>query len=94
MLSKVKYVDTAGLKPLWPISESQPEWVREDSLGMFLEYKGKFTWSQDILIPLDAKPGAKTLRFQIKLQVCDDRNCVQGEHPFEIPFQVSAMLLP
>ena len=57
--------------------------------GHVARHKGKFTWSQDILIPPDAKPGAKKLSFQIKLFVCDDDHCVKGEHPFDATIQVS-----
>jgi thiol:disulfide interchange protein len=88
-LSKLKFEDTPGLKPLWPVSESKPEWEVVPKVGAVLEFASQFTWSQDILILPDATPGIAQLRFKITLQVCDT-SCVTGEHPFEVPVTISA----
>ena len=65
-----KYEEAPGLKPLWPLTESEPVVVNEGDLGSYLEYKGEFTWSQDILILPEARPGPIPLRFALRLQVC------------------------
>jgi thiol:disulfide interchange protein DsbD len=78
-LSKITFQDTSGLKPLWPITETKPTLNKETGQ---LELEGPFTWSQEILIPTDAKPGPKTLRLGIRLQVCDARGCIgPGDYP-------------
>ncbi len=90
-LSQLKYKETAGLRPLWPIHESPPgEWVRyPKGIGVFLEHKHDFIWAQDILVLPNAKPGSHVLSFTIKLQVCDESSCRLGEHNFEVPFTVA-----
>jgi thiol:disulfide interchange protein DsbD len=90
-LSQLIYKDKTGLQPLWPIQESPPsEWVSyPKGLGVFLEHKHDFIWSQDILVLPDAKPGSHKLSFAIKLQVCDEKSCRNGEHTFEVPFTIA-----
>jgi len=88
-LSKLIFENTPGLQPLWPISESDPETKEEQGIGYFLEHENPFTWSQDILILPEAKPGPNTLKFRIRLQVCD-KTCVWGEHPFAVTIKVSS----
>jgi thiol:disulfide interchange protein DsbD len=75
-LSKISYPDNPDLKPLWPLTESQPEFKREGDGSVLLEHDKPFTWSQDVLILPEAKPGAKTLGISIKLMVCDQNGCV------------------
>src|SRR6266851_1362376 len=70
-LSKLTFEKTAGLQPLWPVEESPPSLVEEQGIGYFWEHNKPFTWSQDILILPEAKPGPLELRFRVNLQVCD-----------------------
>lgn len=77
------------IKPLWPIRESKPKPVDTHVAGVWLEYEHPFTWSQDLVILPSAEPGPKTLRFQLKLQVCDERSCLWGTHALEVPLEVS-----
>jgi thiol:disulfide interchange protein DsbD len=89
MLSSIKYDDNAaGLQPLYPIRESEPQREKYGSLGTLLVYDRPFTWSQDLAVPPDLAPGDKVLRFHIRLQVCNG-NCVPGTHHFEVPFTVT-----
>jgi thiol:disulfide interchange protein DsbD len=83
------YRPAAGLQPLWPVTETEPVFERVESVGWFLEHKGPFTWTQDILILPDAQPGLKRLLFTIKLQVCNERGCTPGEAQFEALIDVS-----
>jgi thiol:disulfide interchange protein DsbD len=87
-LSKLTYAPTPGLVPLAFLTESEPDKVNEEGLGVFLEYSKPFTWSQDILILPDTAPGPKQLHFEIKLQVCD-KSCVTGVHKFSETIMVS-----
>jgi thiol:disulfide interchange protein DsbD len=88
LLTELKYEDTPGLKPLWPIAESPPELVTETGIGLLLEHPRKFTWSQDILVLPDAAPGLRTLRFSLDLQVCDDKRCIPGILDFHVDIDV------
>jgi thiol:disulfide interchange protein len=86
-LSSLNYEESSNFAPLFPITETEPEEVLEEGLApeglkTLFEHNKDFTWSQDLLILPDAKPGPQTLAFQIKLQVCD-RTCVFGQPKFE-----------
>src|SRR5439155_24177326 len=67
--------------PLPPVQESEPDWEELPGLGSILVYKKPFTWTQDILIRPDVKPGPATLAFTVKVQVCNG-NCIWGDHRF------------
>ncbi|MGH7169670.1 MAG: hypothetical protein ACRELG_05255, partial [Gemmataceae bacterium] len=89
-LSQLRFAkELNGLQPLWPIQESPPPQFVKDKrppYSVLLEYEHSFQWSQELLVLPDAKPGDHTLSFTIKLQVCDENQCVPGVHHFEVPF--------
>jgi thiol:disulfide interchange protein DsbD len=87
-LSKIVFEDNAaGLKPLYPISESEPQ-TEDLGLGPMLVFNREFTWSQELAVPDGLAPGRKVVHFHIKLQVCD-QSCTWGEHHFEVPLTVT-----
>jgi thiol:disulfide interchange protein DsbD len=89
-LTTLHYGNAPAFKPLWPVTESTPEWVNEPGVGSLLEFKHKFTWSQDILVLPDAKPGLEQLPLDLKVQVCEDEgSCRTGTLHFEVPVQIS-----
>src|SRR5262249_56287348 len=79
----------AGFQPLAPVNETKPAIVDEKSEGLFLEYSEPFTWSQDILVLADAKPGVNVLPFKIALRVCDEKSCLNGDHGYELALNVT-----
>jgi thiol:disulfide interchange protein len=85
-VSTISYKPSPGLLPLSPIDESPAHLDREQK---DLIYTEPFTWSQDILILPDAKPGALPLTVTVELQVCDDRGCIPDEPRFAGTIQVS-----
>ena len=87
-LSQIDYHDAPGLKPLWPVAESDPEFAKE-FVGVLLEHKKPFIWSQDILILLDTPPGTKTLRFGIHLTVCNEDGCSPSGAELEAKIDVA-----
>lgn len=88
-LSRISYQVNPALKPLIPLQESgQTEFAVLKQVGVFLEYKRPFTWTQDILILREAPPGEQRLRFTIHLQVCD-LTCLPGDLPFEVTIDVA-----
>jgi thiol:disulfide interchange protein DsbD len=87
-LSSLRYSGIPGVQPLWPVTESDPEFKTEVGVGVLLEHELPFTWTQDLLILPDAAPGLKTLSFIVKQQVCNG-NCVWGEPQFEVKIEVS-----
>lgn len=92
-LSSLKFAPSPVFKPLPPLKEEpKPEPVVEAG-DVYLEYKKPFTWSQDILVLPEAKPGKHSLQFSIRLQVCDTR-CVWGTHTFEEPIEVLDEVIP
>ncbi|HWY86643.1 MAG TPA: cytochrome c biogenesis protein CcdA, partial [Gemmataceae bacterium] len=75
-LTRLKFGESKGLVPLWPIQESEPEPVDEGPvIGVYLEHEMPFTLSQDVLVLRDAPPGLNVLPIQIQTQVCDKNNC-------------------
>jgi thiol:disulfide interchange protein DsbD len=78
-LSKLSANTAAGLRLLGPIVESAAEPVDEKGLGLLLEHAKPFTWSMDLLVLPEAKPGTQQLPIKIALQVCNDKNCLNGE---------------
>jgi thiol:disulfide interchange protein DsbD len=87
-LSKLTIEDAAGLSRLWPPREDPAQFVAEKAGGVYLEHPRPFSLTQDFLIPPDAAPGRKVLRFRIEQQVCNDRHCVPEDHTFEVPLTV------
>lgn len=92
-LSSLKFSPSPVFKPLTPLTEEpKPEPVAEGR-DIYLEYSKPFTWTQDILVSPDAKPGKHTLQFSIRLQVCD-RSCVWGTHTFDEAIEVLDEVVP
>jgi thiol:disulfide interchange protein DsbD len=87
-LSKLTIEETPGLKPLWPIQETDPQVDIIPNVGAYLEHKGPFEWSQDILVLAEAAPGSKTVKVHIHLQVCD-ATCVWGDHYLQAELRVT-----
>jgi thiol:disulfide interchange protein DsbD len=90
LVSKISLDEVAGLKLLGPVTETKPEVVEEEGVGKVLEYKGEFTWTQDIQVLAEAAPGEKAVTVRIKTQVCDARKCVPATPIFEGKISVSS----
>jgi thiol:disulfide interchange protein DsbD len=88
-LNQLVFDRSAALRPLPPVTESDPEFVADKAGGVLLEYTGSFTWSQDVLVAADAAPGDLTVAFVVKLQVCDEYKCTPGERHFSLPIRVA-----
>ncbi len=93
-LSRLTYEDNPNAKPLPGVEESEPVRVTEEGVGSAYEYKGTFTWAQDLLIPPETPPGPVTVKGAVHLQVCNDRRCLQGVRPFEATVKVSGEAVP
>lgn len=87
-LSRIIFEDNAGLRPLWPVRESDPDFVADKAGGVFLEHDRPFTWSQDVYVASDARQGPTTFRFQVRYLVCNERGCVPGTQRMEASFSV------
>jgi thiol:disulfide interchange protein DsbD len=91
-LSTLSWNANAAIQPLWPITESAPEFVK-DGDDILLEHKKPFTWAQDLLILPGAAPGATTLTGEVNLQVCDT-TCVRGRQYLEVQLTVLPGTVP
>jgi thiol:disulfide interchange protein DsbD len=87
-LSTLTYTTSDTFQPLWPVQESEGEFVKEGK-EVLLEHSRPFTWSQDIFVKPTARPGSATLSFKIHSQACA-RNCTWVDKTFDIPLTVSA----
>ena len=91
--TEIAYSGIDGLRPVWPLIESTPELVMAIDKKIVFEHKKPFTWSQDILIDPQAKPGPYELTVTIKnLQICDKRFCIgpASYRPLYIPLEILA----
>ena len=89
MLSTLKFGQSKGLIPLWPIQESEPASVDEGPLGVLLEHEHSFHWSNDVLVSPDAPPGTTELPIYVKAQVCKGW-CEWVETSLKVDVEVSA----
>src|SRR5262249_10331379 len=88
-LSSLTYKGADAFTPLWPVTESEAEFFDEGSEGVSLEYDRPFTWTQELLVRPDAKPGPHLLRAVIRAQVCNASRCTWVDQEIEIPITVS-----
>jgi thiol:disulfide interchange protein DsbD len=73
----INYSGVEGLRPLWPIDESPPEWGLDPLGNIALHHDQTFTWAQDLLVDAGAKPGKYELTITLKsFQVCNENRCV------------------
>jgi thiol:disulfide interchange protein len=88
-LDRMTITDIPGLKALWPLRESEPQW-KVMAGQVYRAHTHPFTWSQDILVLPDAEPGVKTLRFSLRLYLCDQKSCLPpSTHTFETRLTVT-----
>ena len=87
-VSAVKYGKNEEVQLLWPVAETPPESVNEEGIGLYLEHRKPFTWTQDLYIKPEAKPGAQHLHFTLHVEVCNQNTCQFGDHEFDVPFTI------
>ena len=72
-----KYAGVPGLKALWPIEESTPKLALLIDGSTAFEHSEQFTWTQDLYIAPQTKPGQYELVLTIdKLSVCNKDGCL------------------
>jgi cytochrome c biogenesis protein CcdA len=87
-LWKYSWTQTPGVAPIWPIEETQPEFVEEEKIPVAQHLKD-FTWTHDVLVLPDAPPGKITVPISLRGQVCDDSRCVLVREKFEVAVEIS-----
>ena len=92
-LAKMTLEESPGLAPLWPIQESNPHFILNKLNDIELEHDKPFTWTQEILILPDAKPGLVHFDIDIRLMVCSDVSCTDPGLLFP-PFEATINVLP
>jgi thiol:disulfide interchange protein len=88
-MSRLEFLKTPGVTPLWPIAETEPVPRFEETEGTLLEYVGAFTWAQDVLVSADAPTGMLTLPIQLDLYVCNVGGCVPLTQRASVSFEVT-----
>lgn len=74
-LNRLTIDEAPGLKPLWPIRESEPQW-KVFAGEVTRAHLKPVTWSQDILVLPDAEPGPRKIRVALRLSLCDAERCL------------------
>lgn len=65
-----------GIQALWPGEEKPEPELKKEQGELQLQHHGAFTWSQDLFVGKDAKPGLQPLDLQTYFMVCDDKGCL------------------
>jgi thiol:disulfide interchange protein DsbD len=89
-VTTISYEPSQDFQPIWnPFTETSPKFekAQDDSIQSVVE--GEFVWSQDILIRPEARPGPRTLKINVKGQVCNDRGCDPFTNPLEVTVDVT-----
>ena len=74
---QISFNGVPGIKPLWPGIESRPEVVRRIDGVIGLEHASPFTWSQDLLVDPETKPGVYELTVLLEnVEVCNKSSCL------------------
>ncbi|MBM4069268.1 MAG: hypothetical protein FJ271_10025 [Planctomycetes bacterium] len=76
------------IKPLWPITESEGQFVRAETGDVFLEHKKPFTLELDVLIDPKAPDGELSIPISLDLQVCDEHTCIPDVIPLQAKVRV------
>ena len=75
VVTRIAYAGADGLKPLWPLQETEPEYHLTLNLDLknALEFTHAkpFTWTQEFLVDPSTKPGKHELTVKVRLQVCN-----------------------
>ncbi len=87
-LNQIKFEPIDGVNKVGALYERDPHFAKEETSGIVLEHKDFFEISQDFIIGPTTSLGEKILRFEIRLQVCDEHNCLPGVLKFAVPFVV------
>jgi thiol:disulfide interchange protein DsbD len=72
------FFDTAGLTPTGDWSPDKAPMVKQDpgfNNAVVRYFEGEASWSLTLKVPPDATPGKKTLKCQIRFQVCNEVGC-------------------
>jgi thiol:disulfide interchange protein DsbD len=88
-LTQIEFSQSKTLRPLPPVTESEPEFVVDKAGGVLLEYRQSLTWSLDVLVMPDTPSGEQQLTFTVKLSVCDENRCVPGNRRLSVPVRVA-----
>lgn len=94
----LKIIAIPQIKPLWPLSETEPSFVKEE-VGkgiweVYLEHEGTFKLSQDLYLEAKTAEGILSIPLTIALGVCDKRGCLYGKIELKADVQVKGKPIP
>lgn len=87
-VSKLLIEPSAAIKPLWPITESEGQFVATETGDIFLEHKKPFTLELDVLIDPSASEGRITIPLSVDMQVCNKDVCIPDVLALQAEVQV------
>lgn len=87
-LGKLTVEGGAAFQPIYPISESAPDWKQAGD-EVYLAYTGPFSVTQLIYVHPSAAPGPAVLKVKLRVQVCS-KVCVWEDHELEVPVTISS----
>ncbi len=83
-LSRLQFGDAekGTFRPLPPVTETPPHQKEDRDEGIYFVHDKPFTWSQDVLVLPEAKPGPHKLNATVRLMVCNDKTCTDPGVPY------------
>jgi thiol:disulfide interchange protein DsbD len=91
---RFKFTSNASFAPLPPVEESKPQPFADPKDKAEAWVHGtRFTWSFDVLIKEDAKPGLQEFPFVVDVQVCKN-SCLNGNFELRAPITVQPGEVP
>jgi thiol:disulfide interchange protein len=83
-LARLVVKASAGLEPLYPIVENEPEWSIKPYLEPELVHKGRVAWRQEVLVGEGLKVGQRLqVTYDLTVQVCKE-SCFTESHRAEV----------
>jgi thiol:disulfide interchange protein DsbD len=89
-LWKYSWTKTAGVMPLWPVTELPAAELVEEAKVTVAQHLSDFLWTHDVLVQADAKPGTLVVPISLAGTVCDEKQCRIMREDFKVPIEVSA----
>jgi thiol:disulfide interchange protein len=87
---KYSWTETPGVAPLWPVAETPAVELVDEEKVTVAQHLKNFTWTHDVLVQPDAKPGTVVVPISLSGTVCDERRCLIMREDFNVPIEVSA----
>lgn len=90
MLSSIVFDTGGSLFPIWPMTESESQKIREEAFGgEILEFVKTFQWTIPVVINPEILGETAKQVIKARIQVCDEKGCHWGDHLIQVSLPIS-----